>query len=108
MGEGILRQLFGLPKIGGAGYGAIQTSPQYADDTILVLPVVSSQLIQIKNLILHYADYTGLKVNTTNPFLFPLIFLKRFCLGCLLSWDAREEISFYLFRSAYEHFTIED
>lgn len=36
---------------------------QYADDTILVLPAAPAQINQLKNLLLHYAEYTGLKVN---------------------------------------------
>lgn len=36
---------------------------QYADDTILVLPAEDVQLLQIKNLIFHYAAQIGLKVN---------------------------------------------
>ena len=36
---------------------------QYADDTILVLPAEARHLAQVKNLILHYTAFTGLKVN---------------------------------------------
>ena len=36
---------------------------QYVDDTILVANADSRQLEHIKNLLLHYAAYTGLKVN---------------------------------------------
>lgn len=45
---------------------------QYADDTILVLPAIPSQLWQVKNLLMHYANYTGLKVNYSKSFLVPL------------------------------------
>ena len=38
-------------------------SLQYADDTILVANADSTQLEHIKNLLLHFAAYTGLKVN---------------------------------------------
>lgn len=36
---------------------------QYADDTILVLQANQTQLQHIKNLLLHFAAYTGLRVN---------------------------------------------
>ena len=36
---------------------------QYADDTILIANAEASQLHNIKNLLLHFAAYTGLKVN---------------------------------------------
>lgn len=36
---------------------------QYADDTVLVLPAGANQLLHIKNLLLRFANYTGLEVN---------------------------------------------
>lgn len=32
---------------------------QYADDTILAMPADPSQLLHVKNLLLHFAVYTG-------------------------------------------------
>lgn len=36
---------------------------QYADDTILIIPAEEGQIMHIKNLLLHYASFSGLKVN---------------------------------------------
>lgn len=45
---------------------------QYADDTILVLPAIGSQLEQMKSLLQFFTDYTGLKVNYHKSFLVPI------------------------------------
>lgn len=45
---------------------------QYADDTILVFPAIPAQLAQIKNLLLHYSEFTGLKVNYGKSMLVPI------------------------------------
>ncbi|KAM3292613.1 hypothetical protein ACQJBY_036379 [Aegilops geniculata] len=45
---------------------------QYADDTILVAHADASQLLQMKNLLLHYAAYTGLKVNYAKSIMIPI------------------------------------
>jgi len=45
---------------------------QYADDTILVLPADARQLSHVKNLILHYSESTGLKVNYEKSFMVPI------------------------------------
>lgn len=44
---------------------------QYADDTILLLPIEASQIQHIKNLLLHFAAYTGLKVNYSKSTILP-------------------------------------
>ena len=45
---------------------------QFADDTILVLPADMRQIEQVKNLLLHYSAFTGLRVNYEKSFLVPL------------------------------------
>ena len=45
---------------------------QYVDDTILVLPADTMQLWQIKNLILHYTEFTSLKVKYGKSFMVPI------------------------------------
>jgi len=45
---------------------------QYADDTIPVIPADASQLNHIKNLLLHFAAYTGLKVNYAKSIMIPI------------------------------------
>ena len=45
---------------------------QYADDTILVVKAEASQLIHIKNLLLHFAAFTGLKVNYHKSTMIPI------------------------------------
>lgn len=36
---------------------------QCADDTMPVIPAINTQLLHIKNLVLHFAAYTSLKVD---------------------------------------------
>lgn len=43
---------------------------QYADDTILIVPAEATN--HVKNLLLHYAAYTGLKVNYAKSILIPI------------------------------------
>ena len=54
-----------------------QTSPdfpiiQYADDTILIIKAEASQLMHIKNLLLHFAAFTGVKVNYSKSIMIPI------------------------------------
>lgn len=54
-----------------------QTSPdypiiQYAEDTILVANADATQLNNIKCMLLHYAAYTGLKVNYAKSTMIPI------------------------------------
>lgn len=45
---------------------------QYVDDTILVLLAEERQVIQVKNLMMHFASHTGPKVNYSKSFLVPI------------------------------------
>lgn len=61
---------------------------QYVDDTILVLPAEIIDLNQIRNLLLHFAAQTGLKVNYNKSVIIPMnvpagkIELIQSTLGC--------------------------
>jgi hypothetical protein len=44
---------------------------QYADDTLIVVPVEVSQLQHLKQLLIQFAASTGLKVNFNKSFLVP-------------------------------------
>lgn len=45
---------------------------QYADDTILVLPAQPVQVAHIKNLLMHFTAFTGLKVNYEKSIMVPI------------------------------------
>ena len=81
---------------------------QYADDTILVLLVVPSQLLHIKNLLLHFVAYTGLRTTTPNPLWYPLIppasYAQSFLNHGLPDWS----IATILFWSPIEPFKAKD
>lgn len=45
---------------------------QYADDTILILPAEHCQVMQVNNILKHYAAQIGLKINYSKSVLIPL------------------------------------
>lgn len=45
---------------------------QYADDTVIIMPACQTQLNQIKNLLLHYSAYTGLRINYEKSIIVPI------------------------------------
>lgn len=45
---------------------------QYADDTVLIIPACEQQLEQLKNLLLHFSVYTGLRINYEKSITVPI------------------------------------
>lgn len=45
---------------------------QYADDTVLLMPACTVQLEQLKNLLLHFSLYTGLRINYEKSAIVPI------------------------------------
>lgn len=45
---------------------------QYADDTVIIMPACGTQLLQVKNLLLHYTAYTGLRINYEKSIMIPI------------------------------------
>lgn len=44
---------------------------QYADDTVLIMPACTSQLQHLKNLLMHFTVFSGLKLIMTSLSLYP-------------------------------------
>lgn len=45
---------------------------QYADDSVLIMPACLSQLHHLKNLLMHFTAYTGLRVNFDKSMMGPI------------------------------------
>lgn len=45
---------------------------QYADDTVLIMHACSAQLRQLKNLLMHFTTYNGLRVNYDKHVMVPI------------------------------------
>lgn len=44
----------------------------YADDTVMIMPAYPFQLEQVKNLLMHYYVYTGLRINFDKSVMVPI------------------------------------
>jgi hypothetical protein len=65
-----LRNLISLPL--GSSYGQAYPIVQYADDTLIIMPVEAKQLFLLKGLHHTFACSIGLKVNFSKSFLVPI------------------------------------
>ena len=50
---------------------------QYADDTVLIMPACRIQLEQLKNLLMHFTAYTGLRINFEKFAMIPINTLEH-------------------------------
>ena len=65
---------------------------QYADDTILVMQANAAQLHQLKNLLMYFSTFIGLRVNYEKSVIVPINTTMIRCWNWLILWVAKLDL----------------